>query len=776
MMSQRLVMDQRMKITIHQILSNELLQLSTQEFNERIDKEIMENPVLALDDTEKQVSVDDPAQGKDRGPVEGPQVSPEYKEQQERGGEAGEGGDGSDAAGDGSSDGSGGEPAFVEMVERRDTTPAESAVGNQSSAGEYEGDSRAMTDETAGAVEEARVEDLPSGSTALENAELKSFDTPDWQLEPGYAGGRLNYEASERKMEAMNNTAALATTLEDHLVGQIHLLNESDRLKELAELIVGNLGNDGRLHIDLPMCFAFDTQELAHYLDELYKSCLEGVWTKLHKQFKSALDERCGLGRKTIRKTPAWKKIESLKNSLALGVMDTESTQISDLMNAEILKAYDQAGAIAQRAVTPKLRVVMGEEFDRLVAAKNNREFFCQARNICAAHQGQRLPVTQPPPTELEMEEALTLVQNLEPAGVGARSVPECLLLQLYRIKGDTGLEQQIVEHHLDDLGANRLPKIAKALNVDIDDIKAARIVITHLNPKPGLMFGEQRSRRIVPDVVVEEFDGRWVAHIADESLLDRIQFSGDFVEKDVRTPRKTDGPSNGTVENVLRPRKDLEGKTREWLNEKIRNGRWLKDAIWQRYNTLRKITEVLLDRQREFFEKGPSEIKPLQMQEVADRIGAHVSTVSRALMDKYIQTPHGLFRMRDFFTSGFSTHGGGSGADDDGADEGVEGATAGVAGAPGLVGTAGGSAPAGGGGMSHGGAGGNGEDDAHSNTAVMNFIKNLIAGEDNKAPLSDESIMRRVRDEMHIDIARRTVAKYREKLRIPSSRDRRGF
>lgn len=737
MMSQRLVMDQRMKITIHQILSNELLQLPTQEFNERIDKEIMENPVLVLDETENKVTVDDgPTDGKERGPVEGPQVSPEYREQRQPGSELG-------SAEPERSEGSG---------------PAESSAGQPAVGSEFDG----VPDKVGG---EIAVEDMPTGSQAVEDSELKSFDTPDWELEPGYAGGRLNYEASERKMEAMNNTAALAMTLEDALITQIHLLNESDRLKQLAELVVGNLGNDGRLHTDLPLCFAFDTRELAHYLDELYKSCLEGVWTRLHKQFKNALDERCGLGRKTIRKTPGWKKIESLKNSLALGVMDTESTQISEQLNAEILKAYDQAGAIAQRAVAPKLKAVMGEEYDRLVALHNNREFFCQARNICAAHQGQRLPMVQPPPTELEMEEALTLVQNLDPAGVGARSVQECLLLQLYRIKGDTELEQQIVEGYLDDLGANRLPKIAKALNVDIDDIKAARIVITRLNPKPGLMFGEQRSRRIVPDVVVEEVDGRWVAHIADESLLDRIQFSGDFVEKDVRLSRKANGGPPGQTENVLRPKKELEGKTREWLNEKIRNGRWLKDAIWQRYNTLRKITEVLLDRQREFFEKGPSEIKPLQMQEVADRIGAHVSTVSRALMDKYIQTPHGLSRMRDFFTSGFSTHGsagaaiGGSGDEDgEGAEESAEHG-----------------APAGGGG-SGGGSGGGGEDESHSNTAVMNFIKNLIAAEDTKSPLSDESIMRRVRDEMKIDIARRTVAKYREKLRIPSSRDRRGF
>ncbi|MGH7145397.1 MAG: hypothetical protein ACREJ2_14905 [Planctomycetota bacterium] len=751
MMSQRLVMDQRMKITIHQILSNELLQLPTQEFNERIDREIMENPVLVLDDSENQITVDDPAAAKERGPVAGPEVSPEYKEHQTTGQEGAEPLVGPDG-GNGSSE-AGGE----------DRLPAElsgEGGGLPTTAAE-------RSDEARGAAEDAAAEELPTGSQASDENELKSFDAPDPEWDSDYGGGgggRLNYEASERKMEAMNNTAALATTLEDALTLQIHLLNESDRLKELAELIVGNLGRDGRLHIDLPMCFAFDTRELAHYLDELYKSCLEGVWTRLHKQFKSVLDERCGLGRKTIRKTPAWKKIESLKNSLALGVMDTESTAISDMLNQEILKAYDQAGAIAQRAVASKLRVVMGAEFERLVSAGNNREFFCQARNICAAHQGQRLPLVHPSPNDLEMEEALTLVQNLDPAGVGARSVKECLLLQLYRIKGDTTLEEQIVDQHLDDLGANRLPKIAKALNVDIDDIKAARIVITRLNPKPGLMFGEQRSRRIVPDVVVEEIDGRWVAHIADETLLDRIQFSGDFVEKDVRLSRRHNG-TNGQPEAVLRPRKDLEGKTREWLNEKIRNGRWLKDAIWQRYNTLRKITEVLLDRQREFFEKGHSEIKPLQMQEVADRIGAHVSTVSRALMDKYIQTPHGLFRMRDFFTSGFSTHASAAGDADDGDSE-SDGETGAEAGGNTASGSNG----------SHGADGNGADDEAHSNTAVMNFIKNLIGAEDAKAPLSDESIMRRVRDEMKIDIARRTVAKYREKLRIPSSRDRRTF
>lgn len=303
---------------------------------------------------------------------------------------------------------------------------------------------------------------------------------------------------------------------------------------------------------------------------------------------------------------------------------------------------------------------------------------------------------------EEEAELALSLVQNFDPPGVGARDLKECLLLQLRRMNEDVAFEEQMVERHLDDLSHNRLPKVAKDLGVSMERVKEGLARIAHLNPKPGRYFGGGRPQYVVPDVIVEEIEGDLVIRI-NEHFLPSLRISADQLNLLKKEPK--DSP------------------VREYIMGKLGSAVWLMESVIQRRNTLYRIAQQIVDIQRPFFEHGPSHLKPLMMQEVAERIGMHVSTVSRALAGKYMQTPQGLFPMKYFFTGGFATADG----------------------------------------------------ESESNRAIMLKIQDMVKAETKDNPLSDQEIVERLKAE-NIDIARRTVAKYREKLNIPSSRQRKAY
>jgi RNA polymerase sigma-54 factor len=262
--------------------------------------------------------------------------------------------------------------------------------------------------------------------------------------------------------------------------------------------------------------------------------------------------------------------------------------------------------------------------------------------------------------------------------------------------------EEQLIDQHLDDLGHNRLPKIAKDMGVSVERVKEGLALIMHLNPKPGRGFGGGRPQYVVPDVQVEEIDGQLVIRI-NEHFLPSLRISPDSL--------------------LLLKREAQDPAVRDYVMGKLGSAVWLLESVIQRRHTLYRITQQIVDIQKDFFEHGPSRLKPLMMQEVAERIGMHVSTVSRALAGKYIQTPQGLFPMKYFFTGGFRSS----------------------------------------------------EGEEESNRAIMLKISEMAKGEDKANPLSDQEIVARLRAE-GVDIARRTVAKYREKLNIPSSRQRKEY
>lgn len=301
-----------------------------------------------------------------------------------------------------------------------------------------------------------------------------------------------------------------------------------------------------------------------------------------------------------------------------------------------------------------------------------------------------------------ETARALELVQKLDPAGVAARDLIECLLLQLDPNDPDYALQRELVHHHLADIEGNRYPKIAKETGREIDDIKRAVGAVCLLNPAPGRLYDNEIIPTITPDVYVDLIDDHYEVRL-DDNVLPRLRISQEY--RDMITGRSGDT------------------QTRQFLQKKIESARWLIDSIQQRRKTILKVSGEIVRAQQEFFEKGLSSLKPLKMQEVADAVGIHVATVSRAIRLKYMQTPRGLLPMKFFFTGGTTST----------------------------------------------------EGEVQTWDAVKQKISELIEKEDKNAPLSDDDIVAKL-SASGTNIARRTVTKYRKALRIPTSRQRRQY
>ena len=243
------------------------------------------------------------------------------------------------------------------------------------------------------------------------------------------------------------------------------------------------------------------------------------------------------------------------------------------------------------------------------------------------------------PPTMKEAGEALAVIQSLDPAGVGARDLKECLLLQLDPIDPDYELHRALIMNHLPDIEANRFPKIERETGRSMEDVKRGVAAVCMLNPAPGGLYDNEIVPTVAPDVHVELIDGRYIVRL-DERGLPRLRISADYRDMLRGQPLGTD--------------------TRQYLQKKMDSARWLIDSIQQRRRTILKVSREIVRAQREFLDHGLSQLKPLKMQEVADRVGMHVATVSRAIRLKYIQTPRGLFLMKFFFTGGTQSAEGG--------------------------------------------------------------------------------------------------------------------
>ncbi|MSU48561.1 MAG: RNA polymerase sigma-54 factor [Opitutus sp.] len=328
-----------------------------------------------------------------------------------------------------------------------------------------------------------------------------------------------------------------------------------------------------------------------------------------------------------------------------------------------------------------------------LVGGLNDRGFLTQTPSDVALQTGLPLSTVQ---------EALQVLKTFDPAGIGAQDLPDCLLAQL-GAKGRGGsLAARMIRGHFDLLTRRRIPDLARKLGADTDDIQSAIEEIGKLDPAPGRRFAEDNNCVVVPDVTVERDDNDW-----------KINLNSDYIPRLRISSTYRDLIAKGT----------LSKEERDYLRERMRSGKFLIDSIEQRQRSIERITREIINAQRGFFENGVAALKPLTMTQIADVVGVHETTVSRAIANKYIRTPHGVFDFKYFFTPGYQAE---SGAN-------------------------------------------------VSNTSVKEMIADLINMEDRAGPLSDQVLVVKLQ-EKGITIARRTVAKYREELGILPSNLRRDY
>lgn len=304
--------------------------------------------------------------------------------------------------------------------------------------------------------------------------------------------------------------------------------------------------------------------------------------------------------------------------------------------------------------------------------------------------------------SEKEVEDVLSIIQGFDPIGVGARNLKECLILQIREDKDIDPTIKDIVEEHLDDIGHNRMIKIAKERNLDLGDVQRACDYIKTLEPKPGRSFSGNYDdvKYIVPDATIQEVDGEFI-----------------IILNDVTGPRLN---INNFYKDLIKDNGD-QGTT-DFLVDKLNQAMWIIRSIEQRRATIYKVIESILKFQIEFFRNGHKSLVPLTLKDVAEDIQMHESTISRATNGKYVQTPRGLYELKYFFSSGLS-----------------------------------------------------GSDGDVSSTSIKSIIKDIIDREDTKKPFSDQQISDTLKIK-GINISRRTVAKYRDELNIPSSSMRRRF
>ncbi|MFI4910342.1 MAG: RNA polymerase factor sigma-54 [Sedimentisphaeraceae bacterium JB056] len=302
-------------------------------------------------------------------------------------------------------------------------------------------------------------------------------------------------------------------------------------------------------------------------------------------------------------------------------------------------------------------------------------------------------------------DEALEHLQRFDPPGIGARDVRECLLIQI-RQNIDTvpPFTYEIVNEHYDMLLNNHLPQLAASVGCGMDEIEQVLHYLARLDTSPGTKFesGFDNAPVRVDIIVEEKDDGEYDVHLAN-SALPALRINDEYAS--------------------MVADKNIDKNTKRYLQENVRNAKWLIDAVNQRQNTLLKIAGIVVSRQKEFFKKGRLHIQPLFMQEVADMIGIHIATVSRAVAGKYIQSPQGQMPLRDLFTNRIVS--------DDGNVQGTE--------------------------------------------AIKQALENIINNEDKSKPYSDEKVCKLL-EEKGYSISRRTVVKYRDQLGIPASRMRKKF
>jgi len=299
-------------------------------------------------------------------------------------------------------------------------------------------------------------------------------------------------------------------------------------------------------------------------------------------------------------------------------------------------------------------------------------------------------------------EQVLKRIQHFDPLGVASRDLQECMLVQARQLGAEEGIIGAIIKRHMKLLESKNLPAIARELKVPLELVIAAMKIISAMEPKPGRAYSGEEPQYITPDVYVYKVGDKYMTVLNDDGLS-KLRISA-------------------TYRNALKAGM-AGGKAKDFIQDKLRSAVWLIRSIHQRQRTIYKVTESIVKFQREFFDKGIAQLKPLILRDVAEDIGMHESTVSRVTTNKYVHTPQGIYELKFFFNSSIARTGG----------------------------------------------------DEIASEAVKNHIKQIVTAEDNKNPYSDQRIVELLHAQ-GIEIARRTVAKYREVLGILPSSKRKSY
>jgi len=505
-----------------------------------------------------------------------------------------------------------------------------------------EGNGVAKTEE-----EEAR------GATEADTAPTSTYEPEEWDE---FRTRRSDGEDVDKKYEALQNSPGRGETAHDLLADQLRLLDADERTRALAQIMVYSLDDRGCLpphKLAAPMLDALgEDGSLAKPLMDIVASALGVASVKVPEAKRGVTPEQIA------------EAVEARERTL----MEAQDV----LSRIQRIRSMPGGSGLTRREML--LRYPLVDLLDR--------------------EQGDW--------TLEEAEQALALVQRLEPRGVGGRTLEETLILQL-DAEGLTYRElRDLVDNHLDDLAKNRLPKIAKEMGCSVDDVRLLVEELRdvyHVGLMPGARLAEEAARAVHPDVVVTEEDGDFKVDLVN-SQFPALSVRDDYVK---------------LVGDKTQPT-----PVREDARRRVDGARWLIDAIQQRQATLTKVAQRIFAHQRDFLVHGKTALRPLKMQTVADELGSHVSTVSRAIADKWVQTPQGIHTLKSFFIGGTE----------------------------------------------------NASGEVESRDNVKERVKDIIDKEDTRSPLSDDDVADRLKQQ-GLDVARRTVTKYRKQLGIASSRQR---
>jgi RNA polymerase sigma-54 factor len=508
-------------------------------------------------------------------------------------------------------------------------------------------------------------------------------------LDPGY---RTHSEMEDIERPSFENFLSKPTNLTDHLAWQMGALSLRREVREAADLIIGNLNEDGYL-------IASD--------EELLGVAPPAPAEADAQTAKNIVNEAQALGLAEVEPDPGMEE-EGLSSVGGIaGSAEIESEADSDLNHLSAGSPYSEIApvvAAAEPAPEPRAEASFSTRSGDSAAAVAP----------APAPAPQTAPIYKPNFTAADLQEALEVVRQLDPPGVACRDLRSCLMCQLVYHqaqlalhKNGNGTEQvlkdamAVVDQHLRGLQNKQHKEIAKALGRPIEAVQAALDYIRTLDPRPGLRYNKVMPRLIEPDVAFVKHGDEWLVIMNDEDLP-QLRLNPAYKKLVTR---------DGTNEK----------STRDYVKERYKSAIQLIKNIEQRKQTITKVCYCIVARQQDFLERGIDQLKPMMIKEVAEEIGVHPSTVSRAVANKYAHTPQGVFELRYFFS------------------ESVQG-------------------PEGGG---------------TSLLILKRRVKKLIEEEDPSRPLTDEQITR-ILQSQGIQVTRRTVAKYREDMRIPSTHQRR--